>query len=597
MARAIAKRYRVTGTLVAESPLHVGGYGEAIEADLPVARNGADQCVIPGTSLAGALRAWHLWACDAGWDGHAVGSVPGGQGFVDQLWGFTPGRGKDSKQGTASFVIVEDAPVTAPGRLEIRDSVGIDRVEGRAADGIKYDRQILPQGARIALDLTVEVPAATDTAAAASREAGVRAALGHLLAALEAGAVRLGAARTRGLGRVRLAPGYRVEAQDLTSRAGMLAVLQGRSTAIPTAADLLVGLPNGLTPRPRPRLEIAVEWEPDGPVMVKADAAGIAVDMLPLTGVTGDRLALVIPGASIKGALRAQAERIAATVLDVSLEDAANRPASRERFLNQLARCDLVETLFGAPGRPKTTDQDRTRNTDRHPQPGLGALAVEDCFAEPLFCPDDWQAVLSAGAGRDDHSQGPLLEALKTAGLTQSQPVTHVAIDRWTGGAAESLLYSVLEPHGIRWPAMRLSVNLTRLAHPGDEPAGGPADKPQHEQNGTAAPPSDADRRTRRLAALALLLLTLRDLARQRIPIGFAGNRGMGTIKVTRIAVAASADGDEASGFAQEIEALTDLSLDVRDWQQPSDALRERWQPLQDAWTAYCDQNRNGGRT
>ena len=112
MARPIDKRYRVRGTLVAETPLHVGAYGPEIATDLPVARNGADRPVIPGTSLAGALRAWHRWACDGSWTDHAPGRVPGRSGFADQLWGFAPDANAPSENGVASAVIVEDAPVT-----------------------------------------------------------------------------------------------------------------------------------------------------------------------------------------------------------------------------------------------------------------------------------------------------------------------------------------------------------------------------------------------------------------------------------------------------------------------------------------------------
>ena len=30
-----------------------------------------------------------------------------------------------------------------------------------------------------------------------------------------------------------------------------------------------------------------------------------------------------------------------------------------------------------------------------------------------------------------------------------------MTVDRWTGGAAESFLYTVLEPHGVAWEPLR----------------------------------------------------------------------------------------------------------------------------------------------
>ena len=41
MARQIDGRVRLTGTLIADKPLHVGGYGEDVDTDLPLARDGA----------------------------------------------------------------------------------------------------------------------------------------------------------------------------------------------------------------------------------------------------------------------------------------------------------------------------------------------------------------------------------------------------------------------------------------------------------------------------------------------------------------------------------------------------------------------------
>ena len=58
MGRLIAKRYVVKGRLVAITPIHVGGaFGELV-TDMPLARDGAGRCYIPGTSLAGPIRRW-----------------------------------------------------------------------------------------------------------------------------------------------------------------------------------------------------------------------------------------------------------------------------------------------------------------------------------------------------------------------------------------------------------------------------------------------------------------------------------------------------------------------------------------------------------
>src|SRR5262245_39483468 len=58
MARDIKGRIILRGTLVARTPLHVGGLGDDVDTDLPLARDGAGRLYAPGTSLAGALRQW-----------------------------------------------------------------------------------------------------------------------------------------------------------------------------------------------------------------------------------------------------------------------------------------------------------------------------------------------------------------------------------------------------------------------------------------------------------------------------------------------------------------------------------------------------------
>ncbi len=138
MARRINSRLRIYGTLQAETPLHVGGYGVDVDTDLPLARNGKNQLYVPGTSITGVLRAW----CERNF------------GDVDSIFGY-----QDGDKGHASFVLIEDALVTLPTNLqtEIRDGVGIDRIYGTAADKSKFDRAILPKGSRLKFEMTVEI--------------------------------------------------------------------------------------------------------------------------------------------------------------------------------------------------------------------------------------------------------------------------------------------------------------------------------------------------------------------------------------------------------------------------------------------------------
>lgn len=91
-------------------------------------------------------------------------------------------------------------------------------------------------------------------------------------------------------------------------------------------------------------------------------------------------------------------------------------------------------------------------------------------------------------------------KALKKLG--QTQQAYHVAIDRWTGGAAETMLYSGLEPFGIQWEKLRLTLDLNRI--------------PEEEM----------------LVAIAFMLIIIRDLSNNRIPLGYGVNRGYGSISI-----------------------------------------------------------------
>jgi CRISPR/Cas system CSM-associated protein Csm3 (group 7 of RAMP superfamily) len=524
MARQVTGRLRIAGKLVARTPLHVGGHGDDVDTDLPLARDGRGRYYVPGTSLAGGLREWCGDMCDPA--------------LVRTTWGYQEGD-----QGRASAVVVEDAVIPSGAAVEVRDGVGIDRVWGCAAEHIKYDRAILPRGTAIPLAILVELAEPADE---------VRRMFADLLAALRGEEVRFGAARTRGLGRLQLAEGFRVIEETLNTRDGLIAALAG---AAPT-----VTLP--ATGRKRPRLEIAIDWQPVGPLMVKSGIDGIGVDMFPLLSGCDGALALVLPGSSVKGALRGHAERIVRTLLG-TIPDRTSKP--KKRFLAHL-RLPLIEDLFGSPGRSKSdTKANRAKSdTQSHREKldlglGLGALGVDDCYATHVrIRPECWEDVIRADS---DVAPGERKSALRRKlesddlGLPDWTASYHVAVDRWTGGAAEGFLYTVLEPHGVVWEPLHLRLDPGRLQR------------------------LESERE-----ALALLLFVLRDLSDGRIPLGFATHRGMGAVAVTRIRFSAvncqpplsELDGVQLDGgdFAGLPAALVD-GLSKR-WQQWIHTEKER---------------------
>lgn len=511
MSRPIAGRLKINGHLRAESPLHVGGGTDDVDTDLPLARDGQGRVYVPGTGLAGALRGWFLRRF--------------GAERTVRVWGF-----QERDNGKASLALVEDGRVSLPNGVmpEIRDGVGVDRIWGSAAEGIKYDRAVLPRGTKLSLEMTVEIPSGAEGD-------WIRAAMGYMMRAARQGEIALGAAQTRGLGRLVLEEEEaEVRYEDWSSRGSVLRAIRDRGVAV-TADSLIVAAP-GLSLRAWPRLEVLVNWRPDSPVMVKATAEGLSVDTLPLVSAIGaDSVALVLPGSSLKGAMRAQAERIVRTVLGL---DPPADPSPRRRFLKHVD-VPLISTLFGAAA----SEDAAKEGLDEAIHQGRGALGVQDCYARQSASLREWF----------DVERAPDLQAIYSAranaGIANAQVAHHVAVDRWTGGAAEGLLFSVMEPHGVSWGPMRIDLDLARV--------------PERE----------------RLPGVALLLHLLRDLARNRVPVGFGGNRGLGWITVESTQILGH-ELDETPG----LELVRDITLQGGDLSGLQPNLRAR---LSETWQEW----------
>ncbi|BAU44938.1 RAMP superfamily CRISPR-associated protein [Leptolyngbya sp. O-77] len=526
MARKIDARYIITGTLIAESPLHVGGLNNDPMVDLTLAVNGAGDYYIPGTSLAGALRRW-------------MEELEGDSPVISKLW--RPRLGQNgrtqSNERHASWVLVEDAGIQGDVQTELRDGVGIDRFGGSAAEYIKFDRAILPKGSKLNLHITLERVAESKLALDDAEWALVCQLWAGLLRSLQDGELSLGAAKTRGLGVVKLA-GVKVKEQLFNSRAGILALLRGES-----GSSSIFDLEADALRKARSALTVTIDWEPLSPLMVKAEREGIAVDMLPLVSGIGDQVAFVLPGSSIKGALRTQAERIVCTVCPKFNHAAATKPADSKKAFLQQVEVPLVENLFGKAAKTEGKQQ----------QGRMGALSVADCYADHEISGQQWEKIQTAKESAE------LLQALKDAKLHDVQQAFHVAIDRWTGGAADQFLYSTLEPMGVQWQPIALRINLHRL--------------------------EGADLQKQ---GVALLLLVLRDLIQGRIPLGYGVNRGMGAIAIKSISFSAS-----GANLPDEIQALHNVTLKVEPEQSQTYLTAQHLAQirslagLNDAWKAW----------
>ena len=537
MSRPVTSRWELTGTLVAQAPVHIGGLDTG-PAQLVQARDGAGRPLLPGTALAGVIR-----------------STLRAAGAPDYLlWGLAPKP--DGTGGAASWVRIDDAPAVGKPQVELRDHVSIDRVHGVAAKGHLFSREVLPAGTRFEFRMVVDAPTDDSTSKAEK--------LARTVAARLCGpGISVGAATTRGLGLVRLEDAV-LRVSDLATRAGMLAALCSGGREVELAEADPGAVPPGT-------LRISVPWRPHGPLAVQVSADGDVVSAFPLTGRNGDRTHLELPGSSIKGVLRSHAERITRTVTGAT---------APKKFLDQMRADGLgpVAALFGTAAARDSKDRDL-------PAGRRGALQVATCVSNAALPTAQWDAVRLLQRRLDEtvhqNAHGPdggnpperttdqvraalgtLQRAVDELNATvdgiQFTIAHHVAVDRWTGGAADALLFATLEPHATTvdaWQPITLDLAVDQLDQ---DPT-------------TTGPGADDDRR----AALALLLLVLRDLCDGWLGFGHGTTRGAGGVRVDPNRVRFQADA--RSGWCRRLDGRSLAEVLADD---------EVTKPLMTAWLA-----------
>ncbi len=205
-ARKLYVRWVVQGCLTLESAMHLGGE-EDRSVDMPILRDMREGApLLTGTTFAGALR----------------------NALADRIAGFREkdppaasllfGCQRTDENGSQSPLIVFDALGKLPENagIEIRDGVVISAETGVAADGKKFDFEVLPAGTTfpVRLDLLV------------SEEPLEKELLALMAAALDEfsdGKNSFGARRSKGLGRV--SAKWTAKRYELTSPEGWMAWL------------------------------------------------------------------------------------------------------------------------------------------------------------------------------------------------------------------------------------------------------------------------------------------------------------------------------------------------------------------------------------
>ena len=538
-------RYDMTIPVRVVSALHSGGVDEVPERPITdedgrtvqpnaFVRNGLGEAILPGRSIKGAIRAAfeeHMDVLD--FSKEDLKSLWGGE-MRREVGTSKPARGIGTDKSlplrasalTFHHTVVWDRN---QGDLPHRMSTAIDRATGGAADGALFAYEYLPVDTTFKIRISAEAqdctpdPTENEDAQSTTQSeetkgtppappALVKKALQAVVRLLHSKFISLGGRTGSGWGHIEpldenaeykcklvVIPGPKSETADSTS---FLAQVLGKHSS----EDIK---PNQNLNRQSVSTNIKIEWQAQSGLFVgmnKPDIKSSKEDTVPAAPLRNwhlndkhrgdhgdvtypkvaheDKASLLLPGTSIRGALRSHCSRIARSI--VSDSEGCDKLGMPEDVHKQLAADPiLVRYLFG------TTEY-------------RGAVRVHDC---------------------EGHipTQGEKDKPLK---------LTRNAIDRVTGSAAHGALYSeLLYPHAT-WDSIQIDVDHAQLCRNIRQDPGGfvlPA-------------PSSSDKdyelpgfKIRLQAAILLLTAAITDLCEGALPLGGGTGGGLGLIEVSRV--------------------------------------------------------------
>lgn len=284
---ALREKIVISGEFQLDAPLRIGsGENGATEADTYVLKNRDQNPIIPGSSLAGVLRA----ACKD-WD------------IVDILFGsdheeVSHNRGTVRQSAIdVNDIILEDFDIA------IRDGVAINTQTGTAVDGSKHNYESIDSGAHGSLSLVIAIRREQSDLLAEIEE------VARKIAAFLAQGLRLGSLTTKGFG-LGHCPQVTIDFYDMTSPAAVKAWLlkEACATETVTAEDRHFYHPADFV--------VDMELAINGSLIIrhatdkKRGDMPIKAEQLQHRGKDDQTEYYIIPGTSLKGVLRHQAIKI-----------------------------------------------------------------------------------------------------------------------------------------------------------------------------------------------------------------------------------------------------------------------------------------------
>ena len=527
-------RYDMSIPVRVVSALHSGGVDEVPERPITdedgrtvqpnaFVRNGLGEAILPGRSIKGAIRAaFEEHMHELRFSEEELKSLWGGEMRQDV------GTSKESLPLRASALTFHHAVVwdRASGDLPHRMSTAIDRATGGAADGALFAYEYLPVDTTFKIRISAEAqdpaPDFTKNKEAQSttqREETkgtppapptlVKKALQAIVTLLDGKFISLGGRTGAGWGRIEsldenaghdcklvVVPGSQSEKGDSTS---VLANILDQRSPVDIEPDKNLDRQSAST-------NIKIEWQapaglfvgmnkPDGIKSPEEDTVPAAPlrnwhlndthradhgDATYPKVAHEDTASLLLPGTSIRGALRSHCSHIARSIVSDS------------------EGCDEL----GMPG-------------DVHKQ-----LATDPILVRYLFGTTEYR-----GAVRVHDCEGRISEE-------EPLKLTRNAIDRVTGSAAHGALYSeLLYPH-VTWDSIQIDIDHAQLCR-----------NIRQDPGGFVLPdPSSSDKdyelpgfKIRLQAAILLLTMAVTDLCEGVLPLGGGTGGGLGFIEVSRV--------------------------------------------------------------
>ena len=296
--QSIKGRLFLSGALRFKTPLLIGDRQGDEQIDITICKNRAGKPYLPGSSLAGVLRHWYFNHIRPGFsDNHEKLQK------LDDFWGES-----DKNNPTVSpqsIILVSDAPILETKLVRIRDGVSISQSTGIALDQKKYDYEILEPGgyANICVEMLVRDPSDWDACK------GLLISLGQALAK---GGIRLGAMTQKGFGECWL-DNPALHILDYNKPQDVLDWLTGEWRG---KNGVNVQEVQGFIPK-KTELIIDAWFSLKTSLLVRSYSGSPgAPDAVHLSYQGSDASEPVLPGTSVKGALRGRALRILNT-LDV----------------------------------------------------------------------------------------------------------------------------------------------------------------------------------------------------------------------------------------------------------------------------------------